>query len=116
MRIYEIKRNNQKNVKDGKLKDIIVEHFKDFREQADGSILSSYGSLETISMHLKDNVNENGRKVGLLLEMSTEAKKGSDEEEMMKTHRVYNNFLLAATGLTTKERTKRLKKSVEKKD
>ena len=104
MRDYPIKRGHFKNIEGEKFTDILKEYFDDYSEEGGGYIVS-FGSLSRISIQIQGKTR---------LTVETEARKGSDEAEMMKTHRVYSEFLLKATGFTAKERMKRMKKSVGK--
>jgi len=105
MREYPIKRGHFKNIEGDKFTALIKEHFQEFREKEDGAIETSFGALGSISLALKG-------KTKLFVETTT--KENATDEEMFKTHRVYNEFLHKATGLTTKERAKKIKDSVKK--
>ncbi len=106
MRDYPIKRGHFKNIEGEQFPQLLKDYFGDFSEK-DGNFEASFGTLTRISISFQG-------KTRLMVE--TEAKKeGSDEEEMMNTHRVYNSFLQKATGFNAKERMKKMKKSGDKK-
>ncbi|HID71415.1 MAG TPA: hypothetical protein EYP29_01550 [Thermoplasmata archaeon] len=106
MREYPIKRNHFKNIEGEKFKELVREHFNNFTEREDGTIETSFGALTRICLSLKG-------KTKLLVE--TEKKEGATEEEMLRTRKVYNQFLYKCTGFTAKERAKKLKESVKPK-
>jgi len=105
MREYPIKRGHFKNIEGEKFTELITEHFEDFTEKVGGVIETAFGALGTISLQLKG-------KTRLLVE--TTKKKDATDDEMLRTHRVYNNFLHKATGFSAKERSKKIKNSVKK--
>ena len=101
MRDYPIKRGHFKNIEGELFTNLLKEYFDNYSEEG-GVYIASFGSLSRISLQLQGKTR---------LTVETETRKGSDEAEMMKTHRVYSDFLLKATGFTSKERMKRMKKS-----
>ena len=97
MREYEIKRKHFPNV-DGKLYDIMKKSFGNVSKEGD-YFVSSYKALESISAKL------DGKKIIV----ETKTKKASNEDSLDAIKR-YNEFLEKVTGMTAKQRKKKLAK------
>lgn len=104
MQEIDIKRGHFKNIDSGELKNMMKKSFEKVTEK-DGTLISRYKALDPISVSIKD-------KKTLIVDIQT--KQDVSDEDAMESIRAKNNFLLAATGFSTKERSKRLKNKAKK--
>ena len=103
MQDYELKRGHQKNLEGGKLKALMQDIFGNVAEEG-GMLVSSFGALDKLKV---------GWEGGTALKVETVMNKAADTDTAAKTIRAYNDFLERATGLTSKERGKRLQKKAK---
>jgi hypothetical protein len=99
----DIKRGHFKNIEGDKLPNLMKEHFGNVKKDGE-KLISNFGAMKPITVELK------GKKA-LIVEIVTD--KDAGENSAMETIRARNSFLLAATGFTTKERSKRLQKKAK---
>lgn len=102
MQAYDIKRGHKSNIEGDKLKNIMIDIFESVKEDGD-NLIASYGAMKKVFVKI-DNKE---------MFIETEMDKNVDEETAIKTIKAYNNFLLLATGFTSKERKKRLNKKAK---
>ena len=100
MQELEIKRGHFKNIEGDKLNALMIKYFKTVKKDGD-KLIANFGALTPIEVWLK------GKNL-LCVEMITD--KSAKEDVAMDTIRAKNGFLEEATGFTTGERAKRLKK------
>lgn len=103
MQTLDIKRGHFKNLESEGLKTIMSEIFGEI-EIEDDKYKANYGAMKPITVWLKS-------KKELCVDIVT-AKEASDDT-VMKTIRAKNEFLLRATGFSSKERSKRLQKKAK---
>ncbi len=105
MVVQDIKRGHYKNVEGDGLKALLEQHFGGRVEQApDGWLTTSYGAITSIRAKVvsKDS-----------LEVLSETDRGAAPDSAADSIRRWNTFLEAATGFTSKERSKRLQKKAK---
>jgi hypothetical protein len=105
MVMQDIKRGHFKNVDGDGLYNLLESHFNgSISRTADGWLETSYGALSVMRVRVlgKDR-----------LEVYTETDKGADPAIAAETIKRWNTFLLAATGFSSKERSKRLQKKAK---
>jgi len=100
----DIKRGHFKNIEDDKLEELMKEHFGNVEKKGD-MLVSNFGAMHPITVKLE------GKK-SMMVEIETD--KNVDDSIVVETIKTRNNFLFAATGLTSKERSKRLQKKAKK--
>ena len=104
MQDYEIKRGHYANIEGEKLGAIIEEVFGNVTKSDNGALESSFGAIAKLTVALKD------KKV-MVVETAMNSK--VDANTAADTIRRYNVFLEKATGLTSKERSKRMQKKAK---
>lgn len=103
MHEYEVRRGHQENIEPEKLRAHMKEAFGNVEER-DGKLVSSSGALkEIVAWQCKKNV--------LCIDTKMDATVGNDVAR--DTIKAYNTFLERATGLTSKERGKRMQKKAK---
>lgn len=100
MQELEIKRGNVKNIEGEKLKELMIKYFKEVSKDGD-KLVANFGAMKPICVWLK------GKNV-ICVEIVTD--KDAKPSDAMDTIRAKNGFLEEATGFTSGERAKRLKK------
>lgn len=100
MNPYDIKRGHFANIEGDKLDDLMKELFGNVKRDGEKRI-SKFGALDPIT------VWPDGKK---LLCVDTKMNPKVDNDVATETIAKYNEFLLRATGFTTKERKKRANK------
>jgi len=100
---YDIRKGHAAKIEGEGLKNLMTEVFGSAKEQ-DGYIVSSYGAMTVVKAKM---LSKN------TLEVSTETDKGAAPEAQMETVKKWNIFLEGSTGLTSKERSKRLQKKAK---
>jgi hypothetical protein len=103
---FDIKRGHFKNIDGNKLRDIMCEVFGNVREVDDANykLVASYGALAQLTVWIKDKST---------LCVDTKMDRNVDEETTKNTINKYNEFMFKATGLTSKERRRRLEKKAK---
>ena len=104
MRRFEVKRGHYKNIEGDKLEEIMKEVFSDVKID-EGRLIAKFGAMKSIS------VEPEGKKA-LLIEIDTDVT--ADPEKAAETIRARNEFLDRATGFSSKQRAKRMKKAGSK--
>jgi len=99
----DIKRGHFKNIEGDKLRKLMEEHFGNVEKKGD-LLISNFGAMQPISVKLE------GKK-SIMVEIDTD--KDTDDSKVAETIKARNSFLFAATGFTTKERSKRLQKKAK---
>ncbi len=102
MRAYELKRGWAKNLAGGGLKALAAAAFGSATEEG-GKVVASFGAISRLTAWTD----------GKSLFVDTVMDAGVADDVARSTITAYNAFLEQATGLNTKERKKRAKKSVE---
>ncbi len=105
MVVQDIKRGHFKNVDGDGLYNLLEAHFDGaISRTPDGWLQTSYGALPVMRVRVvgKDK-----------LEVHTETDRGAAPEVAAETIRRWNTFLQAATGFSSKERSKRLQKKAK---
>lgn len=103
MQEYDIKRGHQKTLEGGHLKAIMQELFGNVKEEGE-NLISNFGALDRLS------VGWDGKN---LLKVETVMNPKVDPAVAGDTIKAYNKFLEAATGMSSKERGKRLQKKAK---
>ena len=103
MQDYDIKRGHWKNI-DGDLLTKVVKDIFGNARSSKGTVTASYKALKklTVSMEGKS-----------ILRVDTQMTQDVSDEDAMDTISKYNEFLLRATGFTSKERKKKLNKKAK---
>ena len=101
---YPIKRGYFKDLEEKGITNIMKEAFGNVKE-ANGIYSSNYGEIKNVSVEIKGKT-----KININLDMNKDADAAIAED----TRKVWNNFLLNATGYTSKERAKKLKDMAKK--
>jgi len=103
MQEYEVRRGHQENIAPEKLRARMKEAFGNVEER-DGKLVSSFGALkEIVAWPCKKNV--------LCIDTKMDTTVGNDVAR--DTIKAYYTFLERATGLTSKERGKRIQKKAK---
>lgn len=105
MTVQDIKRGHWRVVDGDGLKGLMEEHFEtSVSVDDDGWHMVEYGGLKPlkVKMHSKSE-----------LEVITISNPDVDDAVARESIRRYNQFLMAATGFSSKERSKRLQKKVK---
>jgi hypothetical protein len=100
MQDYDIKRGHHYELTDRGLDNIIREIFGSVETEGE-YFVTTYGGLKKLSVRMKSKT---------VLEVETVMDPTVDPEAAGSTVRLYNDFLLQATGFTAKERKKRMNK------
>lgn len=103
MQTLDIKRGHYKNIEGTGLENIMTEVFGEVQKDGD-KFKVNYGAMKPITVWLKS-------KKELVVDIITD--KDAREDEVMKTIKAKNDFLLKATGFSSKERSKRLQKKAK---
>lgn len=104
MQDYEIKRGHYANIEGEKLGAMIEEVFGNVTKVDNGAFESSFGAIAKLTVVLKD-------KKTIAVETAMNSK--VDANAATDTIRRYNLFLEKVTGLTSKERSKRIQKKAK---
>jgi len=104
MQEYDIKRGHFAKIDGDKLEIMMTEIFGSTSKRDDGFYVTSFGALAELHIKIKD-------KGALLVETVMDPK--VDQSLASETIKKYNQFLERATGLTSKERSKRLQKKAK---
>ena len=100
---FDIKRGHGALLEGDGLKNLMVESFGDVREE-NGAYVTSFGATTRFEVKLLSKT---------ALEVSSESDKNASEEAMKESTRKYNDFMLRATGFSSKERSKRMQKKAK---
>lgn len=103
MQTFNIKRGHYKNLESAGLEKIMSEIFGEVEREGD-KYKANYGAMKPITVWLK------GKKE-LCVDIVTE--KDVTDDIAIKTIKAKNDFLQKATGLSAKERSKRLQKKAK---
>jgi len=103
MQDYDIKRGHQKTLEGGGLKAMMKEIFGNVKEEG-GMLISNYGALDRLTVGWD---GKNALKVETVMNPKVDTALAGD------TIKAYNKFLEAATGMSSKERGKRLQKKAK---
>lgn len=103
MQTLDIKRGHYKNIEGAGLKNIMTEVFGEVQKDGD-KLKVNYGAMKPITVWLKS-------KKELVVDITTD--KDVSDDEVMQTIKAKNDFLLKATGFSSKERSKRLQKKAK---
>ncbi|UCE37368.1 MAG: DUF5611 family protein [Thermoplasmata archaeon] len=103
MQTLDIKRGHYKTLEDLGLDNLMTEVFGNVEKDGD-KFKANYGAMKPITAWIKS-------KKELCVDIATDPNVGDDE--VMKTIRAKNEFLLRATGFSSKERSKRLQKKAK---
>ena len=104
MQDYEIKRGHYANIEGDKLGSIIEEVFGNVMKSESGAFESSFGAIAKLTVQIKDKKSIT---VDTVMNSKVDANAAAD------TVKRYNVFLEKATGLTSKERVKKLQKKAK---
>ena len=100
MTVQDIKRGNYKNVEGDGLKTLLENHFgTDVEVDDDGWHYVTFGALSPLGVRILSKSE---------MEISTKSDPEVAPEVAQDTIRRYNRFLEAATGFSSKQRSKRL--------
>lgn len=105
MQEYDVRRGHSSNIEGGQLESLIREIFGSVNVEADGWLVTSFGGLEQLKVLQKD-------KTTLIVDTKMNSK--VDGNVASETIQKYNDFLLKATGFSSKERSKRIQKKAKK--
>ncbi len=86
-----------------RIRDALEKNFSADIKEEKGKLTLCYGALKRLSVWIENKK----------LCVETESFTDADDEVILDTNRRYRKFLEDATGYTTKERLKKLKKDVE---
>lgn len=100
MQIYPVRASHRGNLAPAALATIMKSHFDTAGIEAD-SVVATYGAISRIA------ARPTGRELTIEVVMNPKV----PEDVARETIRRYNQFLEAATGYSSKERAKRLRKS-----
>ena len=103
MQEYEGRRGHQENAQPEKLRAIMQEIFGNVQEK-DGKLVSSFGAIKEIRAWP-------GKKNALVVDTEMDPSVANDVAQA--TIKAYNTFLERATGVTSKERGKRVQKKAK---
>jgi hypothetical protein len=103
MQTLDIKRGHYKNLEEIGLQKMMEEAFGEVQKDGD-KLKANFGAMKPITVWIKS-------KKELCVDIATDA--NVTDDEVMKTIKAKNNFLLRATGFSTKERSKRLQKKAK---
>jgi hypothetical protein len=103
MQTLDIKRGHYKNLEEVGLQKMMEEAFGEVNKDGD-KLNANFGAMKPITVWIKS-------KKELCVDIATDA--NVTDDEVMKTIRAKNDFLLRATGFSTKERSKRLQKKAK---
>ena len=103
MQTFDIKKGHFKNLEDNGLENIIKEILGDVHKEGD-KYVANFGAMKPITVWLQS-------KKELCIDIVTD--KDVNDEVAMQTIRAKNEFLKMATGFSSKERSKRLKKKAK---
>lgn len=104
MQDYDIKRGHYANIEGGKLGSIIEEIFGNVKRLDDNTYEATFGAIAKLMVSLKDKKSIT---VDTVMNSKVDANTAAD------TVKRYNVFLEKATGLTSKERVKKLNKKAK---
>lgn len=100
---FDIKRGHGASLEGDGLKNLMIESFGDVKEE-DGAYVASFGATKRFQVKLISKS---------VLEVNSESDKDASEEAMLESNRKYNDFMLKATGYSSKERSKRMQKKAK---
>ena len=100
MTLYDIKRGHFANIEGDKLKTLMKDMFGNAKKDGD-NFVSTYGALDKLI------VGFDGKKK---ISVETVMNPNVENDVASDTIKQYNDFLLRATGFTSKERKKRANK------
>ena len=103
MQTFDIKRGHFKNLENNGLENIMREILGDVHKDGD-RFIANYGAMKPITVWLQS-------KKELYIDIVTD--KDVSDEVALQTIRAKNEFLKMATGFSSKERSKRLKKKAK---
>lgn len=103
MQTLDIKRGHFRNLEDRGLEKMMEKAFGEVEIEGD-KLKSNFGAMKPITVWIKS-------KKELCVDIVTD--KDSNDEVALKTIKAKNDFLLKATGFSTKERSKRLQKKAK---
>ena len=103
MQTFDIKRGHFRNLENNGLEKIMEKAFGDVAIEGD-KLKANYGAMKPITFWIKN-------KKELCIDIVTD--KDVNDEVALKTIKAKNDFLLMATGFSTKERSKRLQKKAK---
>jgi hypothetical protein len=103
MQTLDIKRGHYKNLEEIGLQKMMEEAFGAVHKDGD-KLKADFGAMKPITVWIKS-------KKELCVDIATDA--NVTDDEVMKTIKAKNDFLLRATGFSTKERSKRLQKKAK---
>jgi hypothetical protein len=104
MQDYEIKKGHYANIEGDKLGSIINDVFGNVNKLDNGSFESTFGAIAKLNVTIKDKKTIT---VDTVMNSKVDANTAAD------TVRRYNTFLEKVTGLTSKERVKRVQKKAK---
>jgi hypothetical protein len=100
---YEIRKGHYPKIDGDGLRDIMVMAFGGAQEEG-GKLVSSYGAIRRLEVKVLGKT---------ALDVSSETDKDAPLDVQADTIKRWNTFLEAATGFTSKERSKRLQKKAK---
>ena len=100
---YEIRKGHYANIEGDKLKAIMSSMLGNVREK-DGKLVGSYGALTSVEVKV---LSKNA------IEVTSVSNKDAPLDVQAESIKHWNQFLEAATGFTSKERSKRLQKKAK---
>ncbi|HEY1197666.1 MAG TPA: DUF5611 family protein [Thermoplasmata archaeon] len=103
MQSYPVRASHRNGLAPAALEEIAKAHFDTAQVEGD-AVIASYGAISRLSARTA------GRELSVDLTMNPKV----PEDVARETIRRYNQFLEAATGYTSKERAKRMRKSAGK--
>ncbi|UCE73346.1 MAG: DUF5611 family protein [Methanomassiliicoccales archaeon] len=103
MQVYDIKRGHYKTIEGTGLEKIMTDIFGEVEREGE-KYKANYGAMSPITVWLKS-------KKELCVDIITET--GVSDDIAMKTIKAKNEFLIKATGFSSKERSKRLQKKAK---
>jgi hypothetical protein len=103
MQVLDIKRGHYQNIEGAKLEELMKEIFGSVDRDGD-KLVANYGAMQPITAWVKS-------KKELCVDIVTAT--GIDDQTVLETIRLKNDFLQRATGFSTKERSKRLQKKAK---
>ena len=100
---YDIRKGHYANIEGDKLKALISSTLGNVQEK-DGKLVTSFGALTSIEVKV---LSKNA------IEITSVSNKDAPLDVQAETIKHWNQFLEAATGFTSKERSKRIQKKAK---
>ena len=100
MQDYDIKKGHWKNIDGDLLRKLVADIFGNAKAK-DGTVTASYKAIKKLTVSMKSKT---------VLSVDTQMNTDVSDTDARETIDLYNDFLLKATGFTSKQRKQRLNK------